>query len=110
MFNVFDSIQENPGITATIIFGVVGWFVQLGVFIWKASQVVAKVNDLTTSFSTHEAEFAAHKANADVHTTREQRESLGREIGQLRDSQSRDFAAINTKLDTLMLHFIDKAK
>jgi hypothetical protein len=110
MFSIFDSIQENPGTAATIVFGVVGWSVQVGIFIWKMSQVVAKVNELAKSFNTHEAAFDQHKVNADVHTTREQRESLGREIGHLRDSQSRDFAAINTKLDTLMLHFIDKAK
>lgn len=110
MFNVFDSIQENPGTTATIVFGVIGWLIQMSIFIWKMSQVVAKVNDLSDGFNTHKAAFDAHKANTDVHTTREQRESLGREIGQIRDAQTRGFAELGGKIDSLVMHFLEKAK
>lgn len=121
MFSVFDSIQENPGTTATVIFGVVGWFVQMAIFIWKMSQFVSesregraslseKMDDLSKDFTSHETAFEVHKSNSDVHTTREQRESLGREIGQIRDAQTRGFAELGGKIDSLVMHFLDKAK
>lgn len=110
MFNVWESIEANPGVTATVIIAIVGWLVHIGVFIWKASQIVAKVETLATKVNEHEAVFDAHTANSDVHTTREQRESLGRELRQMRDQQAAGLQAIGNKIDTLMMHLIEKGK
>jgi hypothetical protein len=110
MFNVLESIEANPGVTATVIIAIVGWFIQIAAMIWKASQIVAKVNTLSANFAEHEALFDAHSANADVHTTREQRESLDREMHQMRKEHAAGLRSIDAKIDTLMMHLLDKGK
>lgn len=110
MFSVMESIEANPGVTAAVIIAIVGWFIQIAAMIWKASQIVAKVNTLSANFAEHEALFDAHTANADVHTTREQRESLDREMHQMRKEHAAGLRSIDAKIDTLMMHLLDKGK
>jgi len=45
-----------------------------------------------------------------VHTTREQRESLGREMHQMSKEHAAGLRSIDAKIDTLMMHLLDKGK